>query len=169
LNKSDKNNVSITYPVIDKVPYFPNLIRPKGGISDPLAKTNDTVMLKYNSLLEPKAKWIRVKGIAGLDTLISVYNQDGIKAAGLFDNRQFYTSELSVSLKQLGFNINGVQKIVYNIRINGAKPIEFRGQVSASDPATVEWLQKFQEHANARAARQAAPTDFWGEYVLAKK
>ena len=65
-----------------------------------------------------KSKLIRVTGIKNVDTLISVYNDAGIKTAALFDNRMAYTYELSVPLKTLDLTINNPAKFAYQLKIN---------------------------------------------------
>ncbi|MDB5029525.1 MAG: hypothetical protein JWP71_246 [Mucilaginibacter sp.] len=168
-DKKDKNNISITYPVADRKNHLMfNLRNRKGFVPDTSARAADSTMLYNNKKLEINCKWIRIKGIPDLDTLLSVYNIDGIKAAGLFDRRKIYTFEISVGLKYLRFSANDAIKFAYHIRVNGGRPITPPtpdNGASATAPGVVRIL--------AVSARldgiRTTPTDFWGEYTLAKK
>jgi metal-sulfur cluster biosynthetic enzyme len=105
-----------------------------------------------------------------MDTVISVYNEDGIKAACLFDIKKVYTLELAIALKQLGLSVNDHAKFAYNIRLNGAKAVVVTFTPTASStPQEVAIFEKMNAQQNAYAGRLTAPTDFWGEYILAKK
>jgi hypothetical protein len=163
----DKNSISITFPVMESTPYFNTRVR-KGQIPDTTAKTADSIMIRNNTLLTQNAKSIKVKGIAGLDTLISIYNSDGIKAAGAFDSKQAYTYELSVELKQLGISVRGTPKFAYHIIVNGTKPMGEMTIISTNGTAPGV-AENIMAGMNARLAQLSAPTDFWGEYTLMKE
>lgn len=164
--KTDKNAISITYPVTEQTPYF-NLRRKK-MVEDTTAKTADSLMLHNNMLIGQYCKWIRVSGITGVDSLISVYNTDGIKAAGAFNNKKVYTCELAINLKLLNISTAYATKFAYHIRMNGARSV---GTISvmSSTPGNEAVMQAFVARANETGARLSAPTDFWGEYVLVGK
>ena len=164
--KDEKNSVSITYPVAENKPYF-GLRRKKNIEEDTTAKTADSVMKRNNALIAKNCKWIGVTGIPGVDSLTSIYNVNGIKAAGLFDNKKVYTCEFSITLEHLKVAIASGRTFNYHIRLNGSKtPVMFTA-VSAS-PGNEAAMQQFIEKANAMGIQQAAPTDFWGEYTLVK-
>jgi len=67
---------------------------------------------------------------------------------------------MSVSLKQLLLSVDNKKKFNYNIRVNGIKQAS---ELFGSAPAIL--IQKNAEENN----KQAAATDFCGEYTLAKK
>jgi len=169
IQKSDKKNVQITYPITNNVIF--NLKSRRGIVPDTSAKAADSVMNHNNNILGQKCKWIKVAGIEGLDTLISVYNTDGVRAVGLFDNKRVYTLEFAISFKCLGLSPTDAAKFTYHIQLNGKK-------VALATTATTEVigppisnaeLENSIASLNARIARQTAPTDFWGSYTLAKK
>jgi hypothetical protein len=116
-----------------------------------------------------------VTGIAGLDTLISVYNSDGIKAAQLFDNRMAYTIELAIDLKLLDLSANNTPKIAYHIALNGVNLVNLNKSADGNPARTVvavtssPVLDSKISLNMAMSAQSFAPTDFWGEYILAKK
>lgn len=170
--KSDKQKVSITYPVTDNnVRLFFNLRGRRGTAADTSVKAADSVMARNNKTLDQKCKWIRTSGIKDVDTLISVYNEDDIKAAGRFDNKKAYQFEMSIALKYLGLAVTGQNKFNYQLRINGAKPSKQMtarnkdGSPVVSTPGKVDLIALF----NQDAEQESAPTDFWGEYTLVTK
>ena len=166
---NNKNPVGITYPVTSKALYFTGLASKHGG--QMVSNGNPDSIIKHNnSILELSCKWIKVIGIEGLDTLISVYNDDGVKAAGLFNHDNKYTCEISVSLKLLRLSADNQSKFSYHIRLNGAKslgPMTLLPRPDGEPPS--EAAERFIATVNASNAQLAAPTDFGGEYTLAKK
>ncbi len=205
--KTDKNGISIIYPLFDAKdrPYVRggsdgggtvkvfaigggggggggamsadaiqsvNVVR---GSDSPAANAKmegDSIMNVYNTRLDEKSKNIGVIGIPGLDTLISVYNADGIKTGERFNNKMVYTYELSIDLKKLGLSVNDVAKFAYHIKLNGASMgvvnVKIDGGAGgAPDPAMQEKVQQLMSQLGVNNG--SAPTDFWGEYVLAKK
>jgi hypothetical protein len=175
--KNDKGAPCISYPI------FAASGRPSVGINKKsmeqgIAKVDvvsDSVVAVYNRSLKEKSKFIEVTGIAGLDTLISVYNSDGIKAAQLFDNRMAYTIELAIDLKLLDLSANNTPKIAYHIALNGVNLVNLNKSADGNPARTVvavtssPVLDSKISLNMAMSAQSFAPTDFWGEYILAKK
>jgi len=159
--KTDNNNISITYPYTDSKTFLIFNLKLRQSIaSDTSVNAADSAMVQNNKLLEQKCKWIATTGIKDLDSLTSIYNDEGIKAVGIFDKKKIYTIELSVSLKHLGLSTKDAAKFTYNIRVNGPKPTPI---------PVLPGNEEITAMLNASAARKNAPTDFWGEYTLAKK
>jgi hypothetical protein len=164
--KDDKSAISITYPVIETSLYF-SLRRKKNAVEDTTAKTADSVMKRNNALIAKNCKWIRVTGLPGVDTLTSIYNLNGIKAAGLFNDKKIYTCEFAIKIGLIKTAMEGGQKINYHVRLNGSKaPVSF--SIVSSTPGNEAVAQQMVDRMNALGAQQAAPTDFWGEYTLVK-
>jgi hypothetical protein len=160
-SKKDKNGIHITYPLIGALflPLKNTRLRYAGA---PPVTEGDSVMNATNKRMDDKSKEIRVTGIKNIDTLISVYNTNGIKAAAAFDNKMVYTYELAVSLKNLGMSAQASSKFIYQLRIND---VESRGIEIKRDDAG-KMLSVNITGPNAVAGQAA--TDFWGEYTLAK-
>jgi hypothetical protein len=101
-----------------------------------------------------------------------VYNTDGIKAVGLFDIKKVYTFEMSVDLKHLGLSTSTGSKFAYHIKVNGAKnmfgPMTFT-PAAGSTPEQIAAGERMVAQMSQQMAAQSAPTDFWGEYAMAKK
>jgi hypothetical protein len=69
--KTDKNNMSITYPLTDhSTTLVFNLRGRKGVAQDTSVRAADSVMRRNNKTLAQKSKWIGITGIKDLDSLI---------------------------------------------------------------------------------------------------
>ena len=82
--KNFKDAVSITYPILKKnnrlfLNFSAKPEKVVAGVASEFTQIDSFVSLNNKRLAE-RSKLIRVTGIKGVDTLISVYNQDGIKA-----------------------------------------------------------------------------------------
>jgi len=175
MKKDNSHQISISYPVIDNKNKFninlkniPEIV-PGSEIS---IKKADSFMNANNNRLNEKSKFIMVKGIKELDTLISVYNDDGIKAISQFDNKMVYTYEMSLNFNYLKKIIIDGDKFFYNIMINEVTLDNINGLTitTASDGLPFFHFDKgfVAPHGTNVNAFNAA-TDFSGEYTLAKK
>ena len=167
--KSVNDNISITYPYTNS----------KSTLSFPLkvtyskdwARPVDTVIMEYNKRLRDNHKFIKVAGVKAVDTLISVYNEKGIQAGELLDEKKAYTLEMAIKLNLLGLSAKDASKISYQLKINGIRHWEPITKAVSSDGGQLspEVIAQALAEANAKfAARYAIETDFWGEYTLAK-
>lgn len=187
--KNIKNGISITYPVLDldnrvwvNLKATPEII--PGSSSSVMAA--DTFMNNNNNRLIDKSKFIMITGMDGVDTLTSVYNQDGIRAVALFDRDMIYTYELSVNLKKLKLDINKPVKFAYNIRLNGVDEeavwrkygviMTFNERGAVTSMSRVPGFKRTGGKVQVPSLPSKVhlpifimPTDFWGEYILTKK
>lgn len=213
--KNEKGGASITYPIFGtdrpRITFknMPEII-PGNAVS---VKRADSFMYANNAMLDAKSKNIITKGIPGVDTVISVYNEDGIKAVEAFDNKMLYTCEFAISLKHFGLSVDNATKFAYNFKLNGInlddimKNIKITQgpngdvlSVSVGDKpaggAPVSGNVSFTVVSGSSSGGGAvqkmdlstgggdaikimggpgglqsltSPTDFWGEYTLAKK
>lgn len=108
--KNDKNAVSITFPVYDRKdgPAYINLKnKPIVANTESSKKQTDSFMNAINKHLISKSKLIGIVGVETIkDSILSIYDEDGIKAAALFDSQLYYTCELLVPLNYLGLSIH---------------------------------------------------------------
>lgn len=130
----------------------------------------DSLINADNSVLNSKAKFIRLSGLHDdVDTLISVYNKDGIKANCAFDNNRTFTIEISVNLKLLGLSIEDQSPFNYNIRFNETK-IDYVPGVAISrnpDGTITQMVVNDAKLANSYISALNT-TDCWGQYTLVK-
>jgi len=171
--KSDLDAIVISYPIFDSKnkPAINLKDKPKivPGSAISLQKA-DSFMYVNNKQMTDRAKMIKVTGIKTLDTLISVYNEDGIKAAALFDNKMSYTVEMAVSLKLLDLSVNDAAKFSYNLRLNGVAMDDVPGiNITRAPNGTILSMDIHKDQMLTNWQGMTVPTDFWGEYTLAKK
>jgi hypothetical protein len=118
--KNDSSQFTITYP------YIPPKID-VGGTSYTLRSNEfltEIQLKELNQKVSGSVKEIPIKGLNVItDNSISIYNDLGIKAAGLIDLNKTYTSEIAIPLKYLAsiFNHNG--SFDYQIQVNGLNTI----------------------------------------------
>jgi len=173
------DNVTITFPVPQDVKttgMILSTIATAGELVDEDSVANrkqiDSIGGIANKQMNNVMKEIWVVGVKEIpDSVVSIYNTMGIKAAAQFIKRQPIV-ELAIPLKYLNLDINNPVKFSYNIRLNvrtNDNPRNIRedapspqvlmtsvdvGTMHASNPGTMFML---------------APTDFWGLYTLVKK
>ena len=91
-----KNSVVITYPHYDNEnkPYSA-VLSSRSELANDITQNDtraDSLMKALNKQLASRLKMIGVEGVKAIeDSVISVYNNDGIKAVGLFDTQLNYT------------------------------------------------------------------------------
>jgi len=170
--KDDKNAIAITYPVSNYAFSLHLHDYKSGKIADTASVQTATARVeKNNKLMEQQIKYIGIKGVSGVDSLISIYNENNIKVAGLFDFNKGYTLELSLPLKYLDLSAGNEPKFAYHIILNGYKRPPTMGQPRNQDgtPATGPEIDRMMAIFAQMDAAASARTDFWGEYTLAKK
>ena len=114
--KAEENHSSVTFPYYDRnTPSW--FISFPAGSTD--ARQNDSLLAAYNGAIAVKFRTIGVRGFKSVtDSLISIYNEEGIKAAAQFDKDLSYCYELAIPLKLLGITANAA-KLSYTIKLNG--------------------------------------------------
>jgi len=121
-------------------------------------KQIDSIVVIANELMNKALNEIGISGVKNIsDSVISRYNEYGIKAAAQFNKMQPII-ELCIPLKYLKVSIDNLDKIRYNIKLN-AVPDQSSGLTQTIAP----------ENVTPNVGYALNPTDFWGEYILAKK
>ncbi len=135
--------------------------------SDPAAmkKRRDSLTFVNNNKTIEKSKDVKVKGMVSItDSLLSIYNEEGIKARCSYTEAGTYTYELAVPLKYLGMSVHSPKEFLYNLKLNG---ISLGSSVAGITSIVVnggagggggqsDFMSMF------------SPTDFWGKYTLVK-
>ncbi|MGY3213364.1 hypothetical protein [Mucilaginibacter sp. HD30] len=157
---------------------FPYMEKGKTVLIDPKDwdHATDTAVIKYNKQLATRAKWIYTSGLNGVDSLLSIYNEHGVAAANAFDNEMKYTLEMAIDLSLLGLSFDHASKFSYHLMINAEPnsysftgPLNVMKRVVSNNnwPTTERSIQNMETFENF-LNNWTAPTDFWGEYALAK-
>lgn len=164
INPKSKNKIAVTFPIAEG--------RKKDIVSDLAYRadqyTNDPK--KLDSLIEVVNKTIVTSfnqiGVSGIkeinDPTISIYNNQGVKAASRIDAQMKYVFEAALSLKYLENLIDGDGKIQYNIKIDGTiQSGPGQGTLVITNSATNLFI-------TPDALYKMYPTDLSGGYTLAK-
>jgi hypothetical protein len=170
--QSTNNGITVTFPVFDEKDR-PNIninamaqmvpgSKDSERLSDSLVKAN-------NSLLTHKAKLIRLAGVKDLDTLISIYNTDGIKARALFGKNMAYTYELAIDLKLLDLSAADLTKFNYNITLNEVEIDYVPGVIiTRNEDGTIVNMNVADSKLANSYISALSSTDCWGVYTLVK-
>lgn len=161
--------VAITYPLLPA--------KGRVGIVTKLkadeALTDDE-LAALNKQIADNVKEIGITGIKEIaDSTVSVYNNQGIKAAGLIDGKKAFTCELVLSLKYLQQLIDSKGTFNYNIKLNGmalkSMTVMVNGApANASSPQVLNLINSMSGPGNSAMQSLTSPTDLSGTYTLAK-
>ena len=170
-SKNDTGNPSVQFPYMEKGKRasFIQRLDLTGETEERKKHLLDSALQANNKKLRDNVKYIYTKGIAGVDSLLSIYNDQGIQAANTFDVEKVYTAEIAIDLRHFGLSITDTSKFAYHITLNGgankfAMGISF-GMAMNNDGTPAE---AFTKQLNHLVEVNGATTDFWGEYTLAK-
>jgi len=113
------------------------------------ARERDSIMAAGQRSQLLQAKEIKLKGFKNTaDSVVSIYNEFGIKAFASIDGENAFFYEAAVPFEALGITKGYSGVLAYQIRLNGLQLQDFNG---GGDP------------------EMTSPTDFWGKYTLATK
>lgn len=116
-------------------------------------------------------KEIKIKGFNITDSLISIYNEYGIKAVGKMDEHKAYFCEIAIPLSVLELSVNDKREIAYQIKLNGRQvgSFPFRANAGGGFGGGGNNRGGF-GGGNNNAAQQdlMVATDFWGKYIIQK-
>jgi len=118
--KRDKDAYIITYPIISRSGGLGRGGRGRrGGFGQDQDKPDTAAIVAQQRQTLATGKEISAIGFKEItDTLISIYNEYGIKAASGIDDKGNYTAELAIPLAILKIPA-GQKEIAYNIKVNG--------------------------------------------------
>ena len=172
--QANGKEVAITYPAFanENRPIMNLKDKPMGSKNQPLDnEALNSFISGINKLFWDRSKEIKVQGIPAItDSLISVYNDNDIKAVARFDEQADYIYELAIPLKYCG----NAAKFNYTITLTGSPQVD--GTTVVRDPAGN--ITKIQVLVGPGAppilnpsdmAMISSPTYLTGEYTLATK
>jgi hypothetical protein len=136
-------------------------------------KATDSVIMERRKAQLAQFKEIKVAGFKQIsDSLISIYNEYGIKVAAGYDIKGSMIYEVAVPMKLLDLTKDSKKELAYNIKINGRS---FAGRTSENygggDLRERGGRERTgygsnEERSNAFTSFTQA-VDFWGKYPLA--
>jgi len=173
--EKNADNIAVSFPYFDKedrLSITSTLLKYETIKKDTIhkIKEHDSIYTFANYNAAHAFKLIKIAGAKKPDTLISVYNNDGIKTMGQFNRQMDFTCELAISLKYLGLSVSNADKFSYNIKLNGLPPVKMYNKFGHEISSMTETVYvPGSGNVNPNDLYRTQPTDFWGEYALAKK
>jgi len=161
------DNVTITFPTPQDQKVIGHIMQPQYEMvpfrqDTALNKKQlDSLLTEANTRIAASLKEIKITGVKEIeDTILSVYNTEGIKAKAQFIKVQ-PVFEIAIPLKYLGLSTANPVKFSYNIKLNVLPALGINMDLPDNGFAT--------NAPNADEMYLENATDFWGEYILAKK
>jgi len=171
--KKEKDGYTFTYPVINRAR---NQNGQRGGgqvgqrtpgqggggagfnqFQQRTQAQRDSIQIARSKMQLAAAKEIKIFGIKSIsDSLISIYNEYGIKASTNLNDAGIFTYELAIPLDLLQLSIDKPKEFAYNIKLNGLQMNGFGGG-------------GFSGGGNMDFQALISPTDLWGKYTLVSK
>ena len=180
--KKTKNAFTITFPIIKRTGGG-RVGRGGKRVGFGQDDTPDTtaIVTQQNQTLAT-SKEISAIGFADItDTLVSIYNEYGIKAAANIDSKGVLVYELAVPLSLLKIAVGDQKELAYNIKINGLQ-LSGGGGFGGGNSFGGGGGRNggggggggfggggFGGGKSADVSDMMSPTDFWGKYALATK
>jgi hypothetical protein len=167
--KNEKQNFSFSYPVYEKEkrPLFLSIKQRKILYKNNKNTQHDSLKNSFNSKLTENLLKIGITGISSIkDSLVTIYNQEGIRANGKFDNQVNYILELAIPLELLNIK----EKFNYTIQLNGVPgKVEI---ISTSIGDRITYTRHGENWMVGKATPEnyalAYPSSLSGTYTLAK-
>lgn len=137
--KREKDGSSLTYPVINRAN------RQQGGRAGGgqtrqqgaggfqnrtqlSTQQRDSAALVQRKAQLTSAKEIKVSGFKAItDSLISIYNEYGVKAVASFDQKGAFVYEIAIPLSILELSATSTKEFVYQVKLNGLSNMNFGG------------------------------------------
>ncbi|WP_225872793.1 hypothetical protein [Pedobacter frigoris] len=197
--KKEKESLALTYPSIARPTRGAGgqgggirMDRVMGGMGGgggtPLTtKQRDSASVARLRTQLVTAKEIKISGFKKTtDTLVSIYNQSGIKAFASIDTANTYFYEAAIPLEELGISADSAKEFAYNIKLNGLQMPGFdgggggggRGGFGGGGGGGRGGFGGGgggfgggggQRGGGIDFQALMSPTDFWGKYTLSKK
>lgn len=174
--KKQKESINLTYPLISRTDR-----RGQGGgggrrgmgrggdrNAAQTAAERDSIAAATQQIQLAQVKEIKVTGFKDItDTLISIYNEYGIKASASIDKDRLFFYEMAIPLGKLG--ISPGSEFAYNIKVNGLEISNFGGGGGGGGFGGGVRGGRSGGGGNIDFQSLTSPTDFWGKYTLTKK
>lgn len=177
--KREDDASTITYPII--VRNNVNRISGGQGVSnrqrigqnkpEQSQEQRDSAAFEQRKAQLATIKEIKIKGFNLADSLISIYNEYGIKAVGKMDEQKAYFCEIAIPLSVLELSVNDKKEIAYQIKLNGRQGGNFPLRTNVGGVGFGGGGNNrggFGGGNNTAQQDLMVATDFWGKYVIQK-
>lgn len=133
--KREKDAMSVTYPLVNRANRALGARgqggQRQGGFQNRAQQTQqqrDSANLVQHKQQLAGVKEIKVSGFKAIpDSLVSIYNEYGLKAVASFDQNGAYVYELAIPLSLLDINVADAKELSYQIKLNGLSNMGFGG------------------------------------------
>jgi len=165
--KDDPSNKAITFPIAKNQQYlglFENF-EEYSGYTDKTGKgkrKRDSLFKLTNQKAAAFFKTVEIN-----DKIVPLTSIQGVMGSVQFNKNMDLVYELSIPLKYLGLNITYTESFSYNVCLNG-ESMEMRDMERKANPS-IPAPTPPPGYIPPSPDVALAPTDFWGEYTLAKK
>jgi len=162
--------MSVTFPCVSNeaagsIISSINDYQPMGRDTVRQQRAHDSLVRIVDAKTTAAIKEFKISGFKDIsDNTLSIYNTTGIKAMGTFNRAMAFVLEMAIPLKDLGLSVNDATPFSYNIRLEVPDSFKLNEPMDMGAPTSVQQAQAMEGFAYLRT-----PTDFWGEYTLAKK
>lgn len=188
--KKEKESITLTYPVINRTAMrtgggqggarrtmmMGTMTGPASGGQQMSKLQRDSMMAEMQKKQLAQVKEIKINGFKSTtDTLISIYNEFGVKAVANITKENAFFYEIAIPLAALGLSKDSSTEFAYNIKLNG---LQMQGFDGGGGNMTVRmgggggggnFGPRGGGNSNFDFQALISPTDFWGKYTLAKK
>ncbi|HEY0246451.1 MAG TPA: hypothetical protein VGC01_12865 [Mucilaginibacter sp.] len=161
--RADTAPFSLTFPVVEDKFQLSIFSTVNELTIESNQQLKDSLINAANKKIAPLTKTIKAKGFKTItDTLLSIYNDTGIKSAALINTSGALTCEFLVPINLLGITPNSGKPIAYNVMLNGTtsiKSVNFGGVIVSTIPRSLSIKP-------SDTSISQYPTDFWGSYLI---
>lgn len=178
--KKVEDGFTITYPIVARV-NAANRPAGQGGQNrqrmgqnrtEQTQEQRDSIALAQRKTQLASIKEIKILGFKSIpDSLVSIYNEHGIKAVGKMDEQGAYVYEMAVPFSIMDVNVSEIKEFAYQIKLNGRpEAANFNMRTNAGGGGFGGGNRGNFGGGNANTARQdlMVATDFWGKYIFQK-
>lgn len=165
--RNDPAPATITFPVIDPKHQQANIMISLGELfAKKESENKDSLINVINKKLADAIKEIKVKRLNLVDdSIVSVYNNIGLKTGVAINKNSALVYELIVPLKFLNQKDGKLDQFAYNIILNVPTTVT---TIVRTDRVMVTGMPNNMLINGSDNNTIAYPTDFWGKYTLAK-
>jgi hypothetical protein len=182
--KKEKESITLTYPLINRPAQGGGqgggrrqmgAIMGGGAGGTQTPEQRDSMMAVMQKRQLSQVKEIKISGFKKTtDTLISVYNDLGIKAFASIGNDKAFFYELAIPFEELGISKDAPKEFAYNIKLNGLQFQRPDGGGGDGDGGGRGGFGGNRGGGGNFGPRRSgidfqaltSPTDFWGKYIL---
>jgi hypothetical protein len=175
VSDGDKNGKAFTFPLIENGELASLRLKMPAFSFDSLTNSQktDSVVKARNEKVIENLNEIGISGVKDItDSVISIYNEQGIEGAARFDRQLAFTCEIVVPLRYLNISPATMSKIQCNIKLNGITGKNVTVKYSPGRRTIFVFLKNkliFGRPAIPQNMGNFFPTDFSLDYQLAAK